>query len=1620
MKKLFLSASTIIAGTSMVQAMTLDLDTLVLSETLKNVSIHVNEFEKSNALETFERLKLKTIEQILLEIFTHLNKKNVSDQQPKVYFKGESSILSGLPSQSQKRLAEFIPSSGRFLEDVRTSDGGGVSVDAPSKFRSVEYDHDRAFHTESRAPSHHPIAFSETGNGSMSKGTFAPDLSRHDATSRFSYPAPHVVDNLIRFSVSSDGKHFIVDGKKFLTEDGKKASLAEIAKKLKTLKHLKKESEEAYLNAMYADQDSEEYVKLREVYSRIDDRIDLLEDEIKDDVKALDEEVTRAQDARQMLADEYGEDYEELVQRAQQSDDHEIELVQHAQKAEDKAVEHPVLEDNRGNRRLSLSAHSSGQHNETDALIRRLRTQMIDEDDFGGVDFDGLMSELKLDDSTEGQERINPFDPKSMVRGIHDWLMEETAATLPEAADMVKDLSQEERDAVLLELSKIKGPIQLEEKFTEETQSIKKVQQETKSAAVIRDNTQRYIDQRGADWSKVKGFEDPRTLDAYIVSESKRYAEVLGAFNDKFAEMRYEWLNKELENHPNIKEKEKNRQSALRALAEEALEEVCDQYYLLSERDRGILRLNAAYRVTAFDLGGTKPAENPSVNLDETPDYVAKVQVAEADFSDTLLDTLTPKEILALWGRMNKEGMDRPNSGFPKRTNFYKNLTNKVKEFFEDEKDHFDTAVSLKPSQKFEPKHEPFKHLKMHKLMMTKADMMSEALRARAQVALKSITEHYKSFSHREKSLLLSPSGTLYNTAHLILVGEYDAGSDDFDAMFSPDRVGLKDLTSDELIAFRFYLEENFMNKDGASRAKLTKCYSEVKKLVDAMFVDGAGKEEERITLKPKTFKEEEPFRKARLLRASLAKKEDFIRGIMRKADELKEEILHTIEGAPVEWSEQLLAMKAYAFMLKSEPLKITELQGLIQKLSNKEKIVFFAEAVRQFGTAVFEKTKLKAEMEKLFKDGADKFDPAFILELKKSDALDEACFKALPIPKKAELEEQHENHGAPPPPPPPPMIMGGLALNHGPAAMMGDNKNALFDDIKRKNKAGLKSTGRLEQEARERDRLKDAQQQEALPEDLSLSNVLYKIRDRVLGALQLKKVREEAQELMDQWGDTYSEVRTQVKSTKNEVLEARLRRFKIVQRLNEGGEAFMNSKEGGLLNDELVKLDDLISVGIKSDTATQNNAYAEAMKPIREKMAARLLEFAEDAVIKDAPKAGLSMVRDLMYLNLLKMSPQEAKKQGFMVRDLTLPKQPLAMAALANVLRGIHFDKEGARSKVEAIMNNARNFESQYMARMNEVYRQNLSKTLTVFDRLFENKTRSAVANKKIDLLRRAKTILETKRSHQISDEMLQDIDLINMPYFVVSALYGHVTSEATFVDESTEARIKFIDALTTTYYQVALPEVAKDMEKEMEAEGEFMRFEKALEAQKQTCARAIRRAEDENERSKTGPKKGAVNEAEVMTIKKPVKTFTLKKLPNPEDLMRDLERMKGGISGLRNKTAPGANGASTSGAPMPPPPPPPGFGVMNGGDAADVMPKLDTGALFAAITKGVKLRKTGQKVDTPLNAPPPPKMMPPVLNLGGDEDKIKQPDTSALFAAIAKGVKLRKTPKKEDDERL
>ncbi|MBX9697039.1 MAG: hypothetical protein K2X53_03040, partial [Alphaproteobacteria bacterium] len=1140
--------------------------------------------------------------------------------------------------------------------------------------------------------------------------------------------------------------------------------------------------------------------------------------------------------------------------------------------------------------------------------------------------------------------------------------------------------------------------------------------QESKAAVIVRDNTRKFIDQRGIDWKTVKGFNDVKELDGYIAQEQGNYGNIAVDFNDIFAERRYDWLNKELENHPSIKEKIKNKQLQLRAFADQALQEMMEKYYGASPEERSILRLNPAYRLMAFDLGGDKPAHNPAINLDETPDYVAKVPIADADFSDTITDHMTPKECLALWGRMNKEGLDRENSGFPKRTIFYKNLSARVGDYFEDEKDQFDVEVSLRPSKKFEATHAPLKPLHLSKISTAKASLMAQALKERAALALRGIREIYQNLDQKEKALLRSPSGTLYNTAHLILVGEYDAGSDDFDDMFSSDRVKLRDLTSDELIAFRYFLEDNFIKKEGMTRAKMNKCYQEVKKNVDTMFVDSSNKEEETITLKPKTFKEEEPFRRARLLRATLAKKEDFIRGLHLKAVEFELELRANLLNAPEGWLEDLMKINAYKFIVMGSDVKVSQLQSMMKGLSNKEKVIFFSHAVKHFGEEVFKKTKLRAEMEAIFKDSADKFDPRFVLELKKSDALNGEFFQAHPLPKVVK-EEVVVKRGGPPPPPapgkmPPPVF--------GKGQSSGGGKDELLSALRGNNKRVLKSVGLVEKEAEALRRFNERKAELEVPENLALKDVLAVIKDRVLKSLQLKKTREEVQDLMDQWGNTYSENRTQTVSSKNEVLEARLKRFKIIQRLHDGDEVFQTSKEAGLLNDELVKLDQVISVGAKSRLAGQESAYAEAMKPLRDKIAAQLLAFADDEVIKDAPKAGLTMTRDLAYLSFLKMNSSDIKKHGLALKDLSPPKEPLAKAALANVLRGVHFELESARSKAETITSDARSFEEQYMAQMNGVYRNNLSKTLLVFDGLFQNQTRSPVANQKIELMLQAKAILDTKRSSQITDEILQGVDLVNLPYFVISALYGHVKSASTYVDESTYARINFMDTLESTYYQLALPEVVKDIEKAMEEAGEFDKFTKALETQKNRCASAIKRTEEENERKRNGVTKSIqVKGDEKIDLtsgdKKPRPKFVVKKLLTPSDLEADLKRMSQGLRGFKKKETVVVN-ASSSGRSSPPPPPgpflppPPSFEL----DAKEMKAPGGSSALLAQITGGFKLRKveTQEKKELTNNAPPSPGPMPKILPVEDKKEKVALDGPSALLAQIKGGFKLRKAP--------
>ncbi|MGN6671143.1 MAG: WH2 domain-containing protein [Candidatus Nucleicultricaceae bacterium] len=1561
MKKFFLSVSAVVIGASTLNAEALYLDTpTIFDNVVKSSVVSLNPIQEVNEFEVFEKLKTKAIEQILKEMYAFLNKKNVKDVHHKVFSRGESTGLS-LSSQNQQRVSDFTGMGRRLAgdvsDDVRSSGFGGASGYRddlrPSHAREIVVGQHDAQRVQNPMRSlERSVSSAPTGAIHSSKDNGATGV--HGSTHAFSYPRAEAIDSLIRFAVSRDKQHFMVDGQTYITEEGKKEALAKIAEKLKSLKNLKEDAQEAYLNAMYADQDSEEYAVLKKAHNRLEDKIEALEIEIKEDVDRLDAEVKRADLARQQLEEDLGEDFNDLRRRAEAAENGEIEINLHA---------------DLGHVKPKANVRNE-QRSEADIIIGRLKKTFDDAEDIYDVDFDALMAELALDDTTERQQRIDPSSPKSMVRGIHDWLTEETAADSPEALEMVRDLPKDERDAILLELSKIKGAIKLEEKFLEETQGLKEVNQKTKAAGVLRDNTRRYIDQRAEDWEKVKGFQNARDLDVFIADESERYDIVQRAYTDKFAEMRYGWLHKELENHKSIKEKEKNTFTQLKAFAEEALDVVCERYYELNAEDRGILRKNVAHRLIAFDLGGTKPAENPEVDLATNPEYVAKLPVSDVDFSDTILDTLTPEESLALWARMNKEGLDRENKGFPKRTIFYKNLTNKVQQFFADEKDRFDVEVSLKPSEKFASTHAPLKALKLHKLMLLKNDLMRDALKQKAAQGLRDVRHHYTQLEQAEKALLRSPSGTLYNTAHLILVGEYDAGSEDFDDMFASDRVKLRELTSDELIAFRFYIEENFLHKEGLARAKLKQCYQEVKKLVDAMFVDGAGKEEEAIILKPKTYKEEEPLRRARERRASLAKKESFIHGVLRKADEIEHEIHDVLSTAPEAWRLQLLQIKAYGFMFDGQEVKDKELQGLMKTLSNKEKIVFFAHALRHFGLAVVEKERLKAEMEKLFKDGADKLDHNYQLTLKNGGSLDEALFKALPLPKKEEVNEGGPNIPPPPPfgkapPPPPPGKMPAVGGSKG-GAPSGD-ASALFAQIRGNKKGNLRRGGLeklLAQEGKQQVII-----EEKAPEDLSLKTVLEKIKDRVLAGLQLKKVQEEAQDLKEQWGDTYGENRTGMTSSKSEVLEARLRRFHIFQRFQMEGDDFADSKAGGLLNDELVKLDGIIDAGGKSQAATQEKAYADAMRPLRLQVAEKLKAFGEDAIIQNAPKAGAAMVRDLAYLKFLKLKPQEVKGRGFDLVDMTIPKNPLAASALANMLQGVFFDKESVRSKVDSIVHIAKQNEMEYMTQMNELYRMNLTKTLLAFDKLFANKTSSPIANQKIALLRSAKAILETRRSDQITDEMLQEVDVVNMPYFVISALYGHVTAPGTHVDESSEARINFMDKLTTVYYQVALPEVAKDIELEMLKSGEFEQLEKSLERQKQNCARAIKRMEDAEEREKA---KSTVKGKQVEEKKKPrvnPVANLLKKPMMPSDLMDDLNFMTQGLEGLRKKKAAssstGQGGSKVPPPPgrmSPPPPPPPGPMPMpsNVGGSSGGNNSSDKSALLAQIQGGFKLRKT------------------------------------------------------------
>lgn len=1555
MKKFFLSVSAAVIGASTLNAKTPDLDIpTIFNNALKSSVISLKPVQEVNELESFEKLKTKAIEQVLIEIYAFLNRKNVKDVHHKVFSRGESTGLS-FSSQNQQRVSDFTGVSRRFggdvSDDVRSSGFGGASSYRddlrPSHAREMivgQQDTQRLQNT---------LGQLEQSSKSAPAGVIHPS-KENDATNvygarhAFSYPSAEAVNSLIRFAVSRDKQHFMVDGQTYITEEGKKEALAKISEKLKSLKNLKKEAEEAYLNAMYADQDSEEFVVLKKAHNRLEDKVEALEVEIKEDVERLDAEVKRADHAKQQLEEDLGENFNELRRRAEAAEDGVIEI---------------NLQADLGHVKPKANVQKE-QRSEADVIIGRLKQTFDDAEDIYDVDFEALMAELALDVSTERQKRIDPSSPKSMVRGIYDWLTEETAADSPEALEMVRDLEKEERDAILLELSKMKGAIKLEEKFLEEIQGLKEVTQKTKAAGVLRDNTRRYIDQRTEDWEKVKGFQNARDLDVFIEDESNRYDVVQNAFTAKFAEMRYGWLHKELENHQSIKEKGKNLLTQLKAFADEALDVVCDRYYELNAEDRGILRKNVAHRLIAFDLGGTKPAENPEIDLVTNPEYIAKLPVSDVDFSDTILDTLTPEESLALWARMNKEGLDRENTGFPKRTIFYKTLSNKVQQYFVDEKDRFDVEAILKPSPKFAPTFAPLKALKLHKLSILKGDLMHAALKEKAYHALKDVRHHYRELEQAEKALMRSPSGTLYNTAHLILVGEYDAGSEDFDDMFASDRVKLRELTSDELIAFRFCIEESFLNKDGLARAKLKHCYQEVKKLVDAMFVDGAGKEEAVIILKPKTYKEEEPLRRARERRASLAKKESFIHGVLRKADEIEHEIQDVLHTAPEAWRLQLLQIKAYGFMFDGIEVGEKDLQGLMKTLSNKEKIVFFAHALRHFGLAVVEKERLKAEMEKLFKDGADKLDHTYQLTLKNGGSLDEDLFKALPLPKKEETNEGVPNIPPPPfgkgPPPPPPGKMPVVVGSSKDGAVAG-GANALFAQIRGNKKGNLRQGGLeklLAQEGRQQ-----VVVEEKVPEDLSLVTVLIKIKDRVLAGLQLKKVQEEAQDLKEQWGDTYDENRTQTASSKSEVLDARLRRFQIFQRFQIEGDDFANSKIGGLLNDELVKLDGIIDAGSKSQVATQEKAYADAMRPLRLHVAEKLQAFGEDDIIQNAPKAGVSMVRDLAYLKFLKLKPQEVKGRGFDLVDMTIPKNPLAAGALANMLQGVFFDKESVRGKVDSIIHLAKQHEMDYMMQMNELYRMNLTKTLLAFDQLFANKTRSPVANQKIDLLRSAKAILDTRRSDQITDEMLQEVDVVNMPYFVISALYGHVTTPKTHVDESSEARINFMDKLTTVYYQVALPEVAKDIEQEMLKAGAFEQLEKSLEQQKQNCARAIKRAEDAEEREKT---KSTVKVKQVEEKKKPTTNTVvspLKKPMMPSDLMDDLNLMTQGLEGLRKKKATSSS-AAQGGPKVPPPPgpppPPPGpvpsnVGVVKGGNNMSG----DNSALLAQIHGGFKLKK-------------------------------------------------------------
>ncbi|MBX9697001.1 MAG: hypothetical protein K2X53_02850, partial [Alphaproteobacteria bacterium] len=447
MKKLLLSVSTMIITASSVNANNMVYDTSSIMENFLNNALQPSlVMQQKSTIESFEFLKMKAIEQILDEIFALTQKKHVVDQHLKINVKGDSSTLSGLSSQNQRKASEYFAGTSRMYEGDDKSSPSGISYgDASHSFRAVGGMVEMG---EGETKPYNHQFFQETPNSVAHAPSMnaLPFETKTSPEGRFSYPSEPIIQNLLRFCVSADGNHFTVDGEHFITDEGKKEALAKIGEKLKELKELKKTAQEAYYNSLYVDQETEEYQELKAICNALEDQVEKLEAEIRDDVIELDEQTTRADLAKKTLEEKYGEDYENLEARAKTSRTGEVEI---------------EIDEGVRRKHHHVRSKSSAQSEETDKLIRKMRHCFDAEEDVALVDFDALLRSLQMDETTEGQLRVDPTSPKSMVRGLYDWLTEETAADSPEAQDMVKDLDKEERDAVLLELSKIKGQFSL-------------------------------------------------------------------------------------------------------------------------------------------------------------------------------------------------------------------------------------------------------------------------------------------------------------------------------------------------------------------------------------------------------------------------------------------------------------------------------------------------------------------------------------------------------------------------------------------------------------------------------------------------------------------------------------------------------------------------------------------------------------------------------------------------------------------------------------------------------------------------------------------------------------------------------------------------------------------------------------------------------------------------------------------------------------------------------------------------------------------------------------------------------------------------------------------------------